>query len=73
MEKLFSKMVDTHYFKSLIFVKKFISDKAFDQFFGQNSTIFGSLKNHFTFVKLNRIFGQKMKFWNSAGECVANS
>ena len=68
MEKLFSKMVDTHYFKSLIFVKKFISDKAFDQFFGQNSTIFGSLKNHF-FVKLNRIFGQKMKFWNS----VANS
>ena len=64
MEKLFSKMVDTHYL--------FISDKAFDQFFGQNSTIFGSLKNHF-FVKLNRIFGQKMKFWNSAGECVANS
>ena len=37
MEKLFSKMVDTHYFKSLIFVQKFISDKTFNQFFGQNS------------------------------------
>ena len=32
MEKLFSKLVDTHYFKSLIFVQKFISDKTFNQF-----------------------------------------
>ena len=60
MEKLFSKLVDTHYFKSLIFVQKFISDKTFNQF---------SDKILHFFKKSNFFYQIKQIFWSFGTLC----